>query len=191
MTTNTENAKVFKGIIFPIMVNMMHLQFLFFLTAKITFLRKFTECYLAVFVFMRITSCLTAIAAIKRAVFFFEIFSSRFRKSELFSANLAFPRHGKQFANSFSRAVNRTASGLSFFKLFWSYKKIFTAYRADFFDRFSLEIVMAKSRAKRILVSVGFVGAYIKRRFTEIAKDFHIQHNRTQAPLNSTYLVAV
>lgn len=191
VATNTENAKILDGIIFPIMVFMMHFQFVRFITAKIALIRKCTKSYFSVFVFMRITTCFTAITAIKRAIFFFEIFSSRFRKSELFSTNLAFSRHGKQLANRFFRAGNRTTSGLPFCKLFWSYHKIVTAYGADFLDSFSLKSVVAKSRAKRVLMFFDFTGFLVKRSFTEMTKDFHIQHDRPQATYYSTNSVNI
>ena len=184
MTTYTKNTKIFEFIVFPILVYMMNFQiFFFFLTAKIAFFRQVTKSYFAIFCLMCISTSFLTITTIKRTIFFFEMFCSRFWKSKFLSANFTISSYRKHQTNSFMRTLCRTTSSLILFKDFRGAKEFFFTNRASYFNFFSPKLILTFLGTKKILMFFYFPLLCFEKYIAERAFDFHIRHNSTQEVL--------
>jgi len=178
MATFAKNAKIFDVIIFPVMVNMVNIQFLVFLSAKIALFREVTKSYFAVFCHVFIPSCFLAITTVKRAVLFFKVFCSRFWKSKFFSTNFTSTSHREHFAYSFCRTFCRATRCLISFNSFRCAEKFSSTYRTVQANFFSLKSVLTVHRTKEVFRLFCFPKGCFKLFRAMTTFNFHIQHGK-------------
>ena len=155
---------------------MMYFQIFFVIcSAKIANFRIFSKGYFTVFCLMFISSCLTAVAAVSRAIFFFKVLCSRFWKSKFFSTNLAVSSHGKKFFYGLMGAFWRTCGCLIFFKDFGSSKKLISTFRTDYRNFYSSKFVLTLFGTKNVFMLFDFPRLRFNLNAALAAINFHIQ----------------